>query len=181
MSTGPMTPTDRPPDAGDVGLAGRELPRWMLPVVCVAAVLVALGSRRGHRLHGPARPRRGRAARSSSVRRGQLRASRAAAEPIDRLATTLIYSALRRWRSSRSCRDPRSRSSARAPSVLNADFLTHSLRNIGPDRHGRRRSTTAIIGTLEQALVTSLIAVPIGVLVADLPGRVRPGHRSPGW
>src|SRR6185437_16367817 len=49
--------------------------------------------------------------------------------------------------------------------VVNGRFLTHSLRNVGPTEttggiyHG-------IIGTLEQALITSVIAVPLAVLTA---------------
>ena len=49
--------------------------------------------------------------------------------------------------------------------VLNAEFLTHSQRGIGPNDTGGG-IYHGIIGTLEIALVTSLISIPIAVLVA---------------
>ncbi len=48
---------------------------------------------------------------------------------------------------------------------LSGDFLSHSLKNIGPfDTNGGEYH--AIIGTVEQVLLTIVIAVPIGLLVA---------------
>jgi phosphate transport system permease protein len=49
--------------------------------------------------------------------------------------------------------------------VINWTFLTHSLRNVGPNDPGGG-IYHGIIGTLEQALVTSIISIPIAVLVA---------------
>ena len=145
------------------GLAGRVLPRWApLLVVVIAAglslLIVAVSS-----AHGPAQTIVMTAllflivmTAASFAREGRRRA-------VDRLATTLIvFSFLL----------------ALAPlaaivvkvlvegaHVVNGQFLTHSLRNIGPTEtdggiyHG-------IIGTLEQAIVTSIIAVPLAVLTA---------------
>src|SRR5664279_2355143 len=49
--------------------------------------------------------------------------------------------------------------------VVNGNFLTHSLRNIGPtDKTGGIYH--GIIGTLEQAIITSIIAVPLAILTA---------------
>src|SRR4051812_34252402 len=45
------------------------------------------------------------------------------------------------------------------------EFLTHSMRNIGA-RDAGGGAYHAIIGTLEQVLLASLIAVPIGLLTA---------------
>ncbi|MBO3746492.1 phosphate ABC transporter permease PstA [Streptosporangiaceae bacterium NEAU-GS5] len=45
------------------------------------------------------------------------------------------------------------------------EFLTHSMRNIGPNDAGGG-AYHAIVGTLEQVLLASLIAVPIGLLTA---------------
>lgn len=48
---------------------------------------------------------------------------------------------------------------------LSVDFLTHNLTGIGPlDTNGGEYH--AIIGTLEQVLITIVIAVPLGLLVA---------------
>ncbi|GIH65938.1 phosphate ABC transporter permease PstA [Microbispora siamensis] len=48
---------------------------------------------------------------------------------------------------------------------LDMEFLTHSMRNIGA-RDAGGGAYHAIIGTLEQVLLASLIAVPIGLLTA---------------
>jgi phosphate transport system permease protein len=53
----------------------------------------------------------------------------------------------------------------RGISKINGDFLTHSMKGIGPlDKNGGVYH--AIVGTLEQVLLTALIAVPLGLLVA---------------
>jgi len=48
---------------------------------------------------------------------------------------------------------------------LNANFLTHSMAGVGPSSPGGG-IYHAIIGTLEQVLLASVIAVPLGLLVA---------------
>jgi len=48
---------------------------------------------------------------------------------------------------------------------LNAAFLTHSMAGVGPTSPGGG-IYHAIVGTLEQVLLASLIAVPLGLLVA---------------
>jgi phosphate transport system permease protein len=48
---------------------------------------------------------------------------------------------------------------------FDAEFFTHSLRNIAPSDAGGG-AYAAIIGTLEQVLIASLIAVPLGLLVS---------------
>ena len=53
----------------------------------------------------------------------------------------------------------------RGISAININFLTHSMRGVGPlDAGGGIYH--AIIGTLQQVLLTVLIAVPLGLLVA---------------
>jgi phosphate transport system permease protein len=54
---------------------------------------------------------------------------------------------------------------SRGGSVLNGTFLTHSLRNIGPHDTGGG-IYHGIVGTLEQALMTSVLSIPVAVLVA---------------
>jgi phosphate transport system permease protein len=49
--------------------------------------------------------------------------------------------------------------------ALTGSFLTHSMRGVGP-LDGTGGAYHAIIGTLEQVLIASLIAVPLGLLVA---------------
>nr|WP_228563705.1 phosphate ABC transporter permease subunit PstC [Catenulispora rubra] len=54
---------------------------------------------------------------------------------------------------------------SRGVHALNVDFLTHSLRNIDESQTGGG-VYHAILGTLEQAGLATLMAVPIGILVA---------------
>jgi phosphate transport system permease protein len=54
---------------------------------------------------------------------------------------------------------------SRGTHALNLDFLTHSLRNVSEDQVGGG-VYHAVIGTLEQAGLATLMAVPIGLLVA---------------
>ncbi len=54
---------------------------------------------------------------------------------------------------------------SKGASLINGTFLTHSLRNIGPNDSGGG-IYHGIIGTLEQGLITSVISIPIAVLVA---------------
>ena len=54
---------------------------------------------------------------------------------------------------------------SRGVHALNGEFLTHSLRNIDESQTGGG-VYHAILGTLEQAALAALMAVPIGILVA---------------
>ncbi|GAA2012428.1 hypothetical protein GCM10009839_03530 [Catenulispora yoronensis] len=54
---------------------------------------------------------------------------------------------------------------SKGTNALNLDFLTHSLRNVSESDPGGG-VYHAIIGTLEQAALATLMAVPIGLLVA---------------
>jgi phosphate transport system permease protein len=145
------------------GLAGQVLPRWALPAVVVVAaglsgLLVLLTP-----AHGPAQGLVMAAllflilmTAASFAREGRRRA-------VDRLATTLIITSFL---------------VALAPlvaivvkvlvegaGVVNGTFLTHSLRNIGPtDTNGGVYH--GIVGTLEQAVVTTVMAVPVAILTA---------------
>jgi phosphate transport system permease protein len=53
----------------------------------------------------------------------------------------------------------------RGLAVVDGAFLTHSLRNIGPTETGGG-IYHGIVGTLEQAVMTSVISIPVAVLVA---------------
>ena len=161
MSTGTLTPTDRP-DAG-MGLAGEKLPRWMLPMVGVGSVLVTLGLFAVTGLQGRAGflvvtvlvYLVGQSLASFRVE-GRRRA-------IDRLATTAIYSAF--VIAIIPLVSVLATVIRKGAKVLNVTFLTHSQRGIGPTDTGGG-IYHGIIGSLEIALVTSLISIPIAVLVA---------------
>ncbi|WP_066950671.1 phosphate ABC transporter permease PstA [Microtetraspora fusca] len=60
------------------------------------------------------------------------------------------------------------------------EFLTHSMRNIGA-RDAGGGAYHAIIGTLEQVLLASLIAVPIGLLTAVYLVEYGAGGRLARW
>ncbi|MFF4774980.1 phosphate ABC transporter permease PstA [Microtetraspora fusca] len=60
------------------------------------------------------------------------------------------------------------------------EFLTHSMRNIGA-RDAGGGAYHAIIGTLEQVLLASLIAVPIGLLTAVYLVEYGAGGRLSRW
>jgi phosphate transport system permease protein len=53
----------------------------------------------------------------------------------------------------------------RGVSALSPSFLTHSMRGVGPLESGGG-AYHAMIGTLEQVLISSLISIPIGLLAA---------------
>jgi phosphate transport system permease protein len=161
------TQTQEPQTAGlpedPFGLAGRVLPRWAMGAVLVVAIALSALIIVATPAHGRTQAIVMTAAfflilgtAASFAREGRRRA-------IDRLATTLIYTSF---------------VLALVPlvaiiaqvlikglSVINAEFLTHSLRNIGPNDAGGG-IYHGIIGTLEQAFVTSLMAVPLAVLTA---------------
>jgi phosphate transport system permease protein len=145
------------------GLAGRVLPRWAMPMVIVLAIALSALIIVATPAHGTPQALVMAAlfflilmTLASFAREGRRRA-------IDRLATTLIVTAFLL---------------ALAPlvaiivkvlvegaGVINATFLTHSQRNIGPNDPGGG-IYHGIIGTLEQALITTIIAVPLAVLTA---------------
>lgn len=145
------------------GLAGRVLPRWALPAVVVLAVglsglIVAVTS-----AHGPAQGLVMAGlffllfmTTASFSREGRRRA-------VDRLATTLIVTCFLLALAPLAAIVVKVVSEGAG--VVNGTFLTHSLRNIGPTEsnggiyHG-------IIGTLEQAAITTVMAVPVALLTA---------------
>jgi phosphate transport system permease protein len=151
---------DAPPHEG---LTGERLPRWAPYATLLAAVAVALllaeftavSGRAGTLLVALLLFAVFQTAWSFSVE-GRRHA-------VDRLATTLIYLcfviavvplAAILWSVI-----------SQGIKVLNAYFLTHSMRNIDPRTPGGG-VYAAIIGTVEQVLLASLIGIPIGILVA---------------
>ena len=55
--------------------------------------------------------------------------------------------------------------------AINADFLSYSMLNVVGDEQGG--ILHALIGTLLITLAATVMSVPIGILTADLPRRVR--------
>ena len=149
--------------ADPMGLVGRVLPAWAVPGVAVAAVVLSV-------LLFAVTPMQGRAdflvfaaALFVALQTAASFAVEGRRKAVDRLASTLIYTSfalalvplisviatvLRR-----------------GGGVVDGSFLTHSLRNIGPTDTGGG-VYHGIVGTLEQAAVTSVFAIPIAVLVA---------------
>jgi len=145
------------------GLAGQVLPRWAVPAVVVVAVALSGLLVVATPAHGPAQALVMAAllylvvmTAASFAREGRRRA-------VDRLATTLIVASFL---------------VALAPltaiivkvvvegaGVVNGTFLTHSLRNIGPTDTGGG-IYHGIVGTLEQAAITTVMAVPVAILTA---------------
>jgi phosphate transport system permease protein len=157
VRTSPALPDD------PYGLAGQVLPQWALPAVVVMAIGVSALLVGLTPAHGPVQGLVMAAllflilmTAASFAREGRRRA-------IDRLATTLVVTCFLL---------------AMAPlaaivvkvlmegsGVVNGTFLTHSLRNIGPtDTNGGIYH--GIIGTLEQAAITTVMAVPVAILTA---------------
>lgn len=54
---------------------------------------------------------------------------------------------------------------SKGANALDGGFLSHSMRGVGP-LDGNGGAYHAILGTLEQVLIASLIAIPLGLLVA---------------
>jgi phosphate transport system permease protein len=161
MAHDTLTPTDHP--SPGLGLAGEKLPRWAIPATLVGVALLTLAL-------FAITPMQGQVdfllvvgilyvigqTVVSFIVEGRRRA-------VDRLATTAVYGSF---------------ILALIPLVsvlttvishgskeINGTFLTHSQRFIGPNDTGGG-IYHGIIGTLEQAVVTSIISIPIAILVA---------------
>jgi phosphate transport system permease protein len=145
------------------GLAGRVLPRWAVPTGAVLAIVLSLALVGLTSAHGPAEGVVMAAllfliitTAASFAREGRRRA-------VDRLATTLVYTCFVLAMAPLAAIIVKVLTSG--AHVVNATFLTHSQRNIGPEDAGGG-IYHGIVGTLEQALITSIIAVPLAVLTA---------------
>ncbi|MFL6100233.1 MAG: phosphate ABC transporter permease PstA [Actinomycetales bacterium] len=145
------------------GLAGQVLPRWAVPAVVVVAVALSGLLVVATPAHGPAQALVMAALLYLVVMTGASFAREGRRRAVDRLATTLIVASFLL---------------ALAPliaiiakvvvegaGVVNGTFLTHSLRNIGPTDTGGG-IYHGIVGTLEQAAITTVMAVPVAILTA---------------
>jgi phosphate transport system permease protein len=146
-----------------LGLVARVLPRWApLAVLAAAAGMTALLA--------AATPVQGVAGTAltliASFVIGQTTASFAVEgrrHAVDRLFTTLIYASF--GIAVIPLLSVMATVLSRGSGVINGTFLSHSLRNIGPGDTGGG-IYHGILGTLEQGAVTSLISIPVAVLVA---------------
>ena len=149
-------------DSG-LGLRGEKLPRWALPALMVGSALLTLGLFAVTEMQG-------RAdylvvfvivyivaqTAASFVVEGRRRA-------VDRFATTAVYTAF--VLAIIPLVSVLATVISHGAKVLNAAFLTHSQRGIGPTDAGGG-IYHGIIGTLEIALITSILSIPIALLVA---------------
>jgi phosphate transport system permease protein len=151
------------PRRDTLGLAGAKLPAWGLPGVGAVTVLVTAALAALTPIEGVAGTLVTAAVTYLVLQTTVSFAVEGRRRAVDRLFTTLVYSAFVVaiiplvsvvWTVLQ-----------RGLAVINATFLTHSLRNIGPTESGGG-IYHGIIGTLEQALMTTIISVPIAVLVA---------------
>jgi phosphate transport system permease protein len=144
-------------------LVGRRLPAWSLPALAVATVLVSLGLFAVTGLAG----RAGFVVFTGLLYIAAQTALSFAAEgrrrAVDRLFTALVYLCfaaaalpllLIAWYTIQ-----------RGAGVISVKFLTVSMFRVNPDKAGGG-IYHAIIGTLEQALLATAIAAPLGVLAA---------------
>ena len=160
MTTTPVRDTDF---VDEFGLVGAVLPRWTLPVVALATVAVTYLLFLITPLQGVADSLVVAVVLYVIAQTAASFAVEGRRHAVDRLATTLIvgsfvialiplvsvlFTVLRK-----------------GLGVISAEFLTHSLRNIGPNDTGGG-VYHGIVGSLEQALLTSLMAIPIAILVA---------------
>ena len=159
-----------------MGLAGEQLPRWMLPWSLAVAAARRRSACSRSPAPGPRRLPRGRGRSSISSARAlasfRVEGRRRA---IDRLATTAVYSALRH-------RDHPARVGrlatviSKGAKVLNANLPHPLAARHRPARHGRRHLPRHHRQPRESRSSTSLIAIPIALARRRLPGRVRPGR-----
>jgi phosphate transport system permease protein len=158
-----LTTDAGPAPAGDaLRLRGNRLPAFALPVIAVAAVAIALVLYFTTSIH---KIQTGLIAVllymagqtiASSVVEGRRQAR-------DRFATTLMVVAF--LLAIVPLVAVLGTVVAKGAATLNIDFLTHSMRNVGPTDAGGG-VYAALVGTLEQVAISTLIAVPFGLLVS---------------
>jgi phosphate transport system permease protein len=146
-----------------ITLSARVLPRW-------TPVAVLAGSLTMTQILSAVTPLQGVAGTLLVVLAGYVTLQTAASfsiegrrHAVDRLFTTLVYSSFAL--AVIPLISVLATVISRGGGVINGTFLSHSLRNIGPYDTGGG-IYHGMIGTLEQGAMTSLISIPIAVLVA---------------
>ncbi len=161
-----MALTSPPATAGrqdPLGLVVATLPRWAPAALLAAAAAVAALLALLTPLQGTAGTLLATLAAYVVLQTALSFSVEGRRHAVDRLFTTLVYSAFAL------ALIPLVSLAAtvlsRGGGVVTLNFLTHSLRNIGPHDAGGG-VYHGIVGTLEQGIVTSAISIPVALLVA---------------
>lgn len=166
IATAPTDSGATPPPPGHLGagaLRGATLPRWVFPALTTGAVLVSLGLFAITPLQGQVDFVLFAALVylvAQTVASGVVEGSRRAR---DRIATSLVFVAF--LLALVPLIAVIASVIAKGAKSLDTTFLTHSMRNIEATDTGGG-AYHAIIGTIEQVGIASLIAVPFSLLVA---------------
>ena len=174
-----MTVLTEPPVRSDpMGLAGRVLPAWATPAIAVGTVALSALLFAGTGLQGVADFVVFAAVLYVVLQSAARIAVAGRRKAVDRFASTLIYTSF---------------AIALVPlisvvytvlrkggGVVNSTFLLHSLRNIGPTDTGGG-VYHGIVGTLEQAGMTCVFAIPVAILVAIYLVEYGGGKRLAWW
>lgn len=144
-------------------LKGRQLSRWSGLAIACAAVAASVALEQVTGISGVA----GTGVVAALLYISVLAISSVAVEgrrrAVDRLAATLIYASF--LAAAAPLASLLWTVAARGVKVWNGYFLTHSMRSVSPSKPGGG-AYHALLGTLEQVGIATLIAVPIGVLTA---------------
>lgn len=151
------------PAADPLGLAGARLPRWATAAAAACAIAVAAGLSALTPMQGVAQFALVSVLLFVLLRSAASFAVEGRRRAVDRFFTTLVYGAF--GLALLPLLSVAHTVVSRGAGVVNAEFLTHSLRNIGPKDAGGG-IYHGMIGTLEQAAITSLISIPVALLVA---------------
>ncbi|HET9656290.1 MAG TPA: phosphate ABC transporter permease PstA [Kineosporiaceae bacterium] len=151
------------PAADPLGLAGAKLPRWTPAAAAVGAIAVTAGLFALTPMQGAAQFALLSVLLFVLLQSAASFAVEGRRRAVDRFFTTLVYGAF--GLALLPLLSVAYTVVSRGAGVVSAEFLTHSLRNIGPKDAGGG-IYHGMIGTLEQAAITSLISIPIALLVA---------------
>jgi phosphate transport system permease protein len=156
-------------------LAGQRLPRWGVPAVAVASLVIAYALNVTTSVDGVAGTLVVALLLFLALQTAWSFRIEGRRHAVDRLATTGVYATFL---------------IALAPlvavlatvivkgaKVVNAEFLTHSMRNVSPSSPGGGLYH-ALIGTLEQVGIAALIGIPLGILTAIYLVEYAPSAKS---
>lgn len=162
-ATTPAPARGRRPMNDPLNLTGGRLPRWALPVSFVIALLLMGALFAVTPIQGVAEAVVVTVVLFVAVQTAWSFTVEGRRRAIDRFFTTLVYGAF--LLGLLPLISVTFTVLTKGAGVVNIDFLTHSLRNIGPKDTGGG-VYHGIIGTLEQAAITSVISIPVALLVA---------------
>jgi phosphate transport system permease protein len=162
-ATTPATTRGGRPMNDPLNLTGARLPRWALPASFGVALLLTAALFALTPMQGVAEAVVVTLVLFVAVQTAWSFAVEGRRRAVDRFFTTLVYGAF--LLALLPLISVTFTVLAKGASVVNGNFLTHSMRNIGPKDAGGG-IYHGIIGTLEQATITSVISIPVALLVA---------------